>query len=140
MLINRLHAFYVLILLTTALLVSKVVFPIPIPDSMKDEIDSLIKSLPHSKPENQIDILLELSKQYLSYSMDTSSDYAKLALLDAKLINDTRSVAKAYKMLGNIYYREGNIRKLFFITIPVYRITRSTMIHPEWPKYGITSV
>ncbi len=54
----------------------------------RTEIDSLLKQLPQSNPKQKIEILLNLSNQYLSLSTDSSKEYAMMALINAKEIND----------------------------------------------------
>jgi PAS domain S-box-containing protein len=80
----------------------------PAPSANRTEIDSLLKILPSSKSEERTRILLDLSKQYLSFSMDSSREYALLALKNAKELHDQKSIAESFKILGNIYYFQGN--------------------------------
>jgi len=80
----------------------------PFPDYIRTEIDSLLKILPLAESPERIDILTTLSKHYLSFSMDSSREYARLALIDAKKLNDKNVIAETYKLLGNICYYQGN--------------------------------
>ncbi len=76
-------------------------------DDKQNEIDSLLKILPVSHDEERVDILVQLSKLYLSISMVSSREYAKMALKNATDINDKTRIAEAYKLLGNISYYKG---------------------------------
>jgi len=86
----------------------KNVTAIPVPKYIQVEIDSLIKILPLSEPFQRVDILVALSKHYLSFSMDSSWEYASKALIDAKKLKDKSALAETYKLLGNICYYQGN--------------------------------
>ncbi len=77
-------------------------------ESKRQEIDSLLKSLSGSQNSSRVEILFKLSDLYLSISMDSSREYARLALMAAKETNDRKKIAEAYKMLGNISYYKGN--------------------------------
>jgi len=78
----------------------------------RESIDSLLRILPFSKSKERVDILFELSKQYLSSSLDSSMEYAKLALATAKKNDDKKSIAEAYKLIGNISYYKGNFNNV----------------------------
>ncbi len=107
MLLIRTFAYQLLILLGSCLMVSNVALSSPIPETKRAEIDSLVKILPFSTTDIKVNILLAISNEYLSYSMDTSRDYAERALITAKEINNLGTIAEVYKLLGNIYYRQG---------------------------------
>jgi PAS domain S-box-containing protein len=81
----------------------------------RTEIDSLLKILPASTTTDRLGLLLEISKQYISFSMDSSREYARLALMEAKELNDTQNIADAYKMLGNINYYQGNYNEVLHL-------------------------
>lgn len=81
----------------------------------RTEIDSLLKILPTTGPNDRLELLLEISKQYLSFSMDSSQEYAQLALIESKELNDTQNIADAYKMLGNINYYQGNYNEVIHL-------------------------
>lgn len=72
------------------------------------EIDSVLTLLPRATPEEKVDLLLHLSKTYMSISMDSSREYARLALKNAQGQNNSEQIAKCYKLLGNISYYIGN--------------------------------
>ncbi|MCD4664587.1 MAG: tetratricopeptide repeat protein [Bacteroidales bacterium] len=78
------------------------------PNTDRQGIDSLLKILPFTKSKERIDILFELSNHYLSLSLDSSLEYAKLALALAKKNDDKTLIAEAYKLIGNICYYKGN--------------------------------
>ncbi len=78
----------------------------------RGDIDSLLKLLPYYNSTEKANILLELSQQYLSFSMDSSREYALMALAKAKDLKDQNLIAEAYKTLGNIYYYQGNNNKV----------------------------
>jgi len=78
----------------------------------RGDIDSLLKLLPYYNSTQKANILLELSQQYLSFSMDSSREYALMALAKAKELKDQNLIAEAYKTLGNIYYYQGNNNKV----------------------------
>lgn len=77
----------------------------------KHKIDSLLKKLPLVKSNERIDILINLSNQYLSFSLDSADGYARLALESAREINDKSSIAEAYNMLGIINQNIGDYSK-----------------------------
>jgi PAS domain S-box-containing protein len=79
-------------------------FPV---DSRK-EIDSLLNLLPSSNPDQKVEILTQLSQQYLSFSLDSSKEYALMALATARETNNRSALAEVYKILGNIYYYQGD--------------------------------
>ena len=74
----------------------------------QQEIDSLLKILPTAKDNSRFDILMQLSTIYLSISMDSSREYARLAFKSAKESKESGKIAEAYKLLGNISYYKGN--------------------------------
>ncbi len=78
------------------------------PIESRTEIDSLLISLPSSNTDQKVDILLKISKKYLCYSIDSSKEYARQALINAKQQNNDNNIAEAYKSLGGINYYEGN--------------------------------
>ncbi|OQX79243.1 MAG: hypothetical protein B6D61_03900 [Bacteroidetes bacterium 4484_249] len=84
------------------------VFSATIPDNKRVEIDSLLKILPLSESNERTIVLIELSKQYVSFSLDSSKEYARLALSSAKESGNNPLIAETYKLLGNICYFEGN--------------------------------
>ncbi len=81
---------------------------IPLSPQSKVEIDSLLLTLPESNSKDRFDIYVQLSNQYLSYSMDTSRIFANLALLNARKTGDLTSLAVVYKLIGSINYYQGN--------------------------------
>jgi PAS domain S-box-containing protein len=72
------------------------------------EIDSLLTLLPRASQAEKIDLLLDISKTYMTFSMDSSMEYARLALKNAKNQRYPDKIAKSYKMLGNISFYMGN--------------------------------
>jgi hypothetical protein len=46
----------------------------------RQDIDSLLNVLPTANDVTRLDVLMQLSNLYLSISMDSSREYAKLAL------------------------------------------------------------
>lgn len=76
-------------------------------ETKRKEIDSLLKILPGKRDTERVDILLRLSTIYLSISMDSSREYARLALKDSKAIEDSKRIAESYKLLGNVSYYQG---------------------------------
>lgn len=103
---EAIHAFRIILILL--LLYPLVVVSTPADfESRRKEIDSLLKILPGKKDTARVDILLRLSTIYLSVSMDSSREYARLALKDSKSIEDSRRIAESYKLLGNVSYYQG---------------------------------
>lgn len=107
----------------------------------RKEIDSLLKMLPASTTTDRSGLLLEISKQYLSFSMDSSREYAQLALTEAKEHNDTQNIADAYKMLGNINYYQGNYNEVIHLydsSARVYDLLHdSGSLAKVWNNLGI---
>lgn len=81
-------------------------------ESKRGQIDSLLQVLPGTISGQRADILLELSKIYLSVSMDSSKEYARLSLRSAKEIGDSRRMAEAFKQLGNVSYYKGDYKQV----------------------------
>jgi PAS domain S-box-containing protein len=73
-------------------------------ESKRQEIDSLLAILPGSGDSNRAEIFLNLSRIYLSISMDSSIEYARQAMNSAKIGSNNRQIAEAYKLLGNASY------------------------------------
>ena len=73
-------------------------------ETKRQEIDSLLTILPGSTDGHRVDIFLNLSQIYLSISMDSSIEYARLAMRSAKAIHDSKRIAEAYKLLGTASY------------------------------------
>ena len=105
------------------------------------EIDSLLKILPNSPPSEKVDILLHLSRIYLSFSLDSSREYALIALNNAKEINDPVKIAEAYKFLGNISMYKGdynNVINFYDSSIIQYKIASDSMGQAKvWNNLGI---
>lgn len=76
-------------------------------DSRRHEIDSLLEILPQSGSAGRYEILGRLSTIYMSISLDSSREYARLALQTAKQQNNTNQMAETYKRLGNIALYQG---------------------------------
>ncbi len=72
------------------------------------DIDSLKKVIAKGSPEQQIQSLLDLSKEYLRVSLDSSKVYARKALYKAKSINNIQLMGDVYRALGNICYYRNN--------------------------------
>ncbi|MCF8378406.1 MAG: tetratricopeptide repeat protein [Bacteroidales bacterium] len=92
-------------------------------EEKRSEIDSLLFVLPTSVDEAKVDILLQLSTIYLSISMDSSKEYARMALKNAKEINLNPKMAEAYKILGNISYYKGtygNVVSYYDSSLSIY--------------------
>ena len=114
---------------------------IPLSPESKIEIDSLLNVLPASELEDRFDLYIQLSNQYLSYSMDTSLWYANLALGIAKTSNIPSSLAEVYKKIGNINYYQGNYK----LVIAYYdssrmmyeKIEDSSGLSKVWNNLGI---
>ncbi len=114
---------------------------IPIPQYIQVEIDSLLKVLPFSDATQRIDVLLALSKHYLSFSMDSSREYARLALVDAKKIGNKPALAEIYKLLGNISYYQGNnntVIQFYDSSAIVYALMGDSLgLSKVWNNLGI---
>jgi len=76
-------------------------------DLKRFEIDSVLTLLPRATPTEKVDLLLHLANTYMSISMDSSREYARLALRNAKDLNNSDKIADCYKLLGNISYYTG---------------------------------
>ena len=85
---------------------------VPGPEASHEKIDSLLKILPVSSEEEKTELLFTLSRLYLSISMDSSREYAKLALESARKTNNSIAIAEAYKLLGNISYYKGEFNEV----------------------------
>ena len=83
-------------------------FPLNPERNIDVDVDSLLNALPQAKDSDRFDIFVRLTQHYLSYSADSSKLYANLALADARKSKDPASLAKIYKIIGNINYFQGN--------------------------------
>jgi PAS domain S-box-containing protein len=75
-------------------------------------IDSLLNVLPTASDVTRVDILMQLSNIYLSISMDSSREYAKLALNKARDLKNRQKVAENYRLLGNISFYQGQLNQV----------------------------
>ncbi len=76
-------------------------------NSRLQEIDSLKHLIAKDNSPQRVQLLIDLSKKYLNISLDSSQVYAKRALGDARLANDSLYMGNAFRIIGNIcYYRE----------------------------------
>jgi PAS domain S-box-containing protein len=111
------------------------------PVSDRTRIDSLAKILDGAKPEERMRILLQLSKEYINLSIDTSGVYAKEALITAKAFNEPSAVAEAYKQLGNINYRlenYHNVLQFYDSSLSIFNIIHdSGNLAKVWNNLGI---
>jgi PAS domain S-box-containing protein len=111
------------------------------PVNSRTEIDSLLKLLPTSGSFEKTKILLELSKQYLSFSMDSSREYALMALKNAKEIKDEELIAEAFKSIGNVYYYQGKNNEVisyYDSSLIVYsKLNDSAGMARVWNNLGI---
>lgn len=80
---------------------------LPDSETKRKEIDSLLKILPGKENSERVDLLLRLSTIYLSISMESAREYARLALQTSKEIKDDLRIAESFKRLGNIAYYLG---------------------------------
>ena len=76
-------------------------------NSRLQEIDSLKQLIAKDSSPQQVQLLIDLSKKYLNISLDSAQIYAKKALIEARLANDSLYMGNAFRVIGNIcYYRE----------------------------------
>lgn len=105
------------------------------------EIDSVLTLLPRAEPGEKIDLLLLLSNKYTSISMDSSQEYAKLALKNANELQDSDRIAECYKLLGNISYFIGdyrNVVKFYDSSLVYYKIANDSFGQAKvWNNLGI---
>jgi len=136
---NLLFSLCIFILINT--IGVKFSFSNTIPDNRRVEIDSLLKILPLSNSKKRTDILLELSKHYMLYSLDSSREYARLALNSAKETKSNPQIAATYKLLGNINYYEGEYNKvlsLYDSSLRFYELVGdSANIAKVWNNLGL---
>lgn len=72
-------------------------------------IDSLEKLLPKAKANEKPGILNQLSKSYLRYSPEKSTEYAKEALHLSQKLKDKNNEAFALKNIGDAHYYKNNL-------------------------------
>jgi len=110
-------------------------------EDKQDEIDSLLKALPNSPPEQKYEILQNLSRIYLSFSLDSSHEYAMMALKTAKDLNDPLKTAESYKLLGNISMYKGdlnNVISFYDSSVLEYKLAGDSMGQAKvWNNLGI---
>ncbi|MCD4694837.1 MAG: tetratricopeptide repeat protein [Bacteroidales bacterium] len=110
-------------------------------EGKRNEIDSLLKILPIASDENRVEVLIHLSKIYLSISMDSSREYARLALKSAKDNNNNQKIAEAYKLLGNISYYKGNYNNVvsfYDSSLTIYKLVNDSFGQSKlWNNLGI---
>jgi len=76
-----------------------------------DETDSLktiLQSSPSLTDEAKFELLMELSRVYVSKSLDSSLKFGHEALALAEKIDNKNHIAKAAKWLGTVYYWHSN--------------------------------
>ncbi len=84
----------------------------PDPESRREEIDSLLSLLPGTRNGERVDLYLALSGLYINISMDSSIEYAQLALKSATDLGDSKRAAEAFKLLGNAYFYRGEFDRV----------------------------
>lgn len=104
-------------------------------------IDSLQKVLGSASPRDKPRLLLVISKDYQSVSLDSSRSYATKALTDAKGVSDSGLIADACKLLGNINYLQGNYPEVMLYydsSLSMYsRLNDSAGLAKIWNNLGI---
>ncbi|MBN2175367.1 MAG: tetratricopeptide repeat protein [Bacteroidales bacterium] len=107
----------------------------------RQKIDSLLKILPLSTSDERFNILMGLSKQYLSFSLDSSKEYALLALDQAEMHQDSPDMATAYKAIGSIYYYLGHYSEVIVYydsSLAIYRqVGDSSGLSKVWNNMGL---
>ncbi len=105
------------------------------------EIDSLLTLLPRATPNEKVDLLLQLSNTYMSISMDSSREYARRALRNAKIQNNTDKIAECYKLLGNISFYIGNFENVIIFydsSLVQYKLANDSFGQAKvWNNLGI---
>ncbi|MCB2219364.1 MAG: tetratricopeptide repeat protein [Bacteroidetes bacterium] len=113
----------------------------PAVNSKQEEIDSLLKVLPNAGLEQRVDVLFSLSRIYLSISMDSSREYARLALISSKELKDNKKIGEAYKLLGNISMYKGNLNNVISFydsSLAQYSLARDSFgLAKVWNNLGI---
>ena len=107
----------------------------PYHNTSRSQIDSLLNALPQSDNNDRFDIYIHLSNQYLSYSIDSSKSYANLGLQEAKLLKAPALQAKAFKIIGNVNYYQGNNNLVI-----AYYDSSSVMYEKVDDKIGLSKV
>jgi len=105
------------------------------------EIDSLLNILPSAGDAARIDILMQLSNVYLAISMDSSREYAKLALNQARYSRNSMKMAEIYRMMGNISLYQGQLNHVvgfYDSSIAAYQLLKDTAgLAKVWNNLGI---
>ena len=110
-------------------------------DVNRTEIDSLLKILPMASQSEKTPLLMELSNLYLSVSLDSSHEYARMALSNSMDLRDSQAIGEAYKLLGNIGFYQGkynDIIELYDSSLMMFRATGDSMnIIKIWNNLGL---
>jgi PAS domain S-box-containing protein len=105
------------------------------------QIDSVLTLLPRANQQEKVDLLVYLSETYTSISLDSSIEYARMALKSAKDLNDSNKIAECYKLLGNISYYMGNydnVVSYYDSSLIHYRIINDSFGQAKvWNNLGI---
>lgn len=76
--------------------------------AQQTEIDSLLKALPHAaQGKPRIDLLNKIAYSYTLLSVEEAEKFVKQSLLESRASRYNDGLAKAYRLLGSIYYIRG---------------------------------
>ncbi|MEZ5197335.1 MAG: tetratricopeptide repeat protein [Bacteroidales bacterium] len=107
----------------------------------RTEIDSLLKILPFARPVERTTLLMELANNYLSVSLDSSHEYARMALQNSIELQDNQAIGEAYKLLGNIGFYQGrfnDVLELYDSSLIMFRATGDSVnIIKIWNNMGM---